>query len=57
MAVSKELEEKLSRKLDRVREPMKETLTAFGKCLSEGVDKSKSSCDKVLKSVLYLVSI
>ncbi|KAJ4931691.1 hypothetical protein JOQ06_010131, partial [Pogonophryne albipinna] len=51
--VSIELEEKLSPELDKVREPMKETLTAFEKCLSEGVDKSKSSCDKVLKSVLY----
>ncbi|XP_033998827.1 nuclear GTPase SLIP-GC-like isoform X3 [Trematomus bernacchii] len=52
-AVSIELEEKLSLELDKVREPMKETLMAFEKCLSEGVDKSKSSCEKVLKSVLY----
>ncbi|KAL3053752.1 hypothetical protein OYC64_006137 [Pagothenia borchgrevinki] len=52
-AVSMELEEKLSLELDKVREPMKETLMAFEKYLSEGVEKSKSSCEKVLKSVLY----
>ncbi|XP_033945139.1 nuclear GTPase SLIP-GC-like [Pseudochaenichthys georgianus] len=51
--VCKGLEEKLSLELDKVREPMGKTLMAFEKCLSEGVDKSKSSCDKVLKSVLY----
>jgi len=56
-AVSLELEEKLSLELDKVREPVKETLMAFEKCLSEGVEKSKSSCEKVLKSVLYPVSI
>ncbi|XP_063759070.1 nuclear GTPase SLIP-GC-like isoform X5 [Eleginops maclovinus] len=51
--VSIELEEKLQHELDKVREPMQETLTAFEKSLSEGVEKSKSSCEKVLKSVLY----
>jgi len=55
--VCKELEKKLSHELDKVREPMEETLTAFERCLSEGVEKSKSSCYKVLKSVLYPVSI
>ncbi|KAJ4942426.1 hypothetical protein JOQ06_012292 [Pogonophryne albipinna] len=40
--VSIELEESLSRELDNVRKPMKETLTAFEKCLSEGVEQSKS---------------
>ncbi|XP_034075651.1 nuclear GTPase SLIP-GC-like [Gymnodraco acuticeps] len=52
-AVSIELEEKLSHELDKVREPMKETLTVFGRCLSGGVETSQSSCEKVLKSVLY----
>ncbi|XP_034075640.1 nuclear GTPase SLIP-GC-like [Gymnodraco acuticeps] len=51
--VCKELEEKLSHELDKVKKPMKETLTAFERCLSEGVEKSKGSCEKVLKSVLY----
>ncbi|XP_010775622.1 nuclear GTPase SLIP-GC-like [Notothenia coriiceps] len=32
---------------------MKETVMAFKKCLSEGVEKSKSSFEEVLKSVLY----
>ncbi|KAF3846365.1 hypothetical protein F7725_003443 [Dissostichus mawsoni] len=49
--VCKELEKKLSHEHDR--EPVEETLTAFERCLSEGVEKSKSSCEKVLKSVLY----
>ncbi|KAF3846364.1 hypothetical protein F7725_003442 [Dissostichus mawsoni] len=53
MAVSIELEKKLSHELYKVREPVEETLTAFERCLSEGVGTSKSSCDKVLKSVLY----
>ncbi|KAI9514761.1 hypothetical protein NQZ68_030951 [Dissostichus eleginoides] len=52
-AVSIELEENLSHELYKVSEPMKETLMAFEKCLSEGVETSKSSCDKDLKSVLY----
>ncbi|XP_033998838.1 nuclear GTPase SLIP-GC-like isoform X2 [Trematomus bernacchii] len=51
--VCKELEKKLSHELDKVREPMEETLMAFERCLSEGVETSKSSCYKVLKSVLY----
>ncbi|KAL3053755.1 hypothetical protein OYC64_006140 [Pagothenia borchgrevinki] len=52
-AVFIELEENLSLELDKVREPMKETVMAFKKCLSGGVEKSKSSSEKVLKSVLY----
>ncbi|KAK5885005.1 hypothetical protein CesoFtcFv8_018763 [Champsocephalus esox] len=52
MAVSIELEGKLSLELDKVRKPMEETLTAFEKCLSEGVEKSKGSCEEDLKSVL-----
>ncbi|KAI4822892.1 hypothetical protein KUCAC02_008413 [Chaenocephalus aceratus] len=51
-AVSIELEGKLSLELDKVRKPMEETLTAFEKCLSEGVEKSKGSCEEDLKSVL-----
>ncbi|KAL3055673.1 hypothetical protein OYC64_018364 [Pagothenia borchgrevinki] len=51
--VCKELEKKLICELHEVRETMKATLKAFEKCLSGGVKKSKSSCEKVLKSVLY----
>ncbi|XP_034086207.1 nuclear GTPase SLIP-GC-like [Gymnodraco acuticeps] len=47
------LEKKLICELQEVREAMKATLTAFKKCLSRGVNKSKSSCEKLLKSVLY----
>ncbi|XP_039681442.1 nuclear GTPase SLIP-GC-like isoform X2 [Perca fluviatilis] len=47
------LVEKMKRDLDEVRKPMQETLEAFEKCLSEGVEKSKGSYEKVLKSVLH----
>ncbi|XP_033998828.1 nuclear GTPase SLIP-GC-like isoform X4 [Trematomus bernacchii] len=53
--VCKKLEKNLSGEIklsDKVSEPMEETLMAFERCLSEGVEKSKGSCDKVLKSVL-----
>ncbi|KAJ4931693.1 hypothetical protein JOQ06_010133 [Pogonophryne albipinna] len=54
-SVCKKLEENLRGELtlsDKVSEPMEATLMAFERCLSESVEKSKSSCDKVLKSVL-----
>ena len=51
------LVEKMKRDLDEVRKPMQETLEAFEKCLSEGVEKSKGSYEKVLKSVLHPVRI
>ncbi|XP_068574326.1 nuclear GTPase SLIP-GC-like [Cebidichthys violaceus] len=47
------LQLKMRDELDKVRKPMKETQRAFEKCLSEGVEKSKSSCEKVLESVIY----
>ncbi|KAL3053753.1 hypothetical protein OYC64_006138 [Pagothenia borchgrevinki] len=53
--VCDKLEKNLSGEIklsDKVSEPMEETLMAFERCLSEGVEKSKSSCEKVLKSVL-----
>ncbi|XP_033987979.1 nuclear GTPase SLIP-GC-like isoform X2 [Trematomus bernacchii] len=51
--VCKGLEKELICELHEVRETMNATRKAFEKCLSEGVEKSKSSCDEVLKSVLY----
>ena len=36
---------------------MEEADMTFDKCLSEGVEKSESSCDKVLKSILQPVRI
>ncbi|XP_044037081.1 nuclear GTPase SLIP-GC-like isoform X3 [Siniperca chuatsi] len=51
--VCTELEEKMRHELDRVRKPMEEAHEAFEKCLNEGVEKSKSSCERVLKSVLH----
>ncbi|XP_029292881.1 nuclear GTPase SLIP-GC-like [Cottoperca gobio] len=51
--VCKDLEEELKQELDKVRKPIEETFQAFEKCLSEGVEKSKSSCEKDLKSVIH----
>ncbi|XP_044037104.1 nuclear GTPase SLIP-GC-like isoform X2 [Siniperca chuatsi] len=51
--VCTELEEKMRHELDKVRKPMEEAHEAFEKCLNEGVEKSKSSCERVLKSVLH----
>ncbi|XP_068574471.1 nuclear GTPase SLIP-GC-like isoform X2 [Cebidichthys violaceus] len=51
-AVYTVLQHKMRDELDKVRKPMKETYLAFEKCLSEGVEKSKSSCEKVLESVI-----
>ncbi|KAI4822893.1 hypothetical protein KUCAC02_008414 [Chaenocephalus aceratus] len=50
--VCEKLEKNLSDELDKVKKPMDETVMAFARCLSEGVEKSKSSCEKVLKTVL-----
>ncbi|XP_075942818.1 nuclear GTPase SLIP-GC-like [Anarhichas minor] len=52
-AVYTVLQQKMRVELDKVRKPMKETYQAFEKCLSEGVEKSKSSCEKALKSVIH----
>ncbi|XP_032393730.1 nuclear GTPase SLIP-GC isoform X2 [Etheostoma spectabile] len=48
-----ELEERMDHELDEVRKPMNEICQAFEKCLSEGVEKSNGSWEKVLKSVLH----
>nr|XP_046271395.1 nuclear GTPase SLIP-GC-like isoform X2 [Scatophagus argus] len=48
-----ELEKTICDELDKVRKPIEEAYEAFEKCLSEGVEKSLSSCEKVLKSTLY----
>ncbi|XP_030262970.1 nuclear GTPase SLIP-GC-like [Sparus aurata] len=50
--VWKDLEEKISHGLVKVKRPIEEAYVTFEKCLSEGVEKSESSCDKVLKSIL-----
>ncbi|XP_075938971.1 nuclear GTPase SLIP-GC-like [Anarhichas minor] len=52
-AVYTVLQQKMRDELDKVRKPMEETYQAFEKCLSEGVEKSKSSCEKALKSVIH----
>ncbi|XP_068574328.1 nuclear GTPase SLIP-GC-like isoform X2 [Cebidichthys violaceus] len=52
-AVYTVLQLKMRDELDKVRKPMKETYLTFEKCLSEGVEKSISSCEKVLKSVIH----
>ncbi|XP_070838275.1 nuclear GTPase SLIP-GC-like [Chaetodon trifascialis] len=50
--VCKDLEENMRRELDKVRKPMEEAYEAFEECLSEGVEKSKSSCQRDMESVL-----
>lgn len=52
-----DLEEDIRHELEKVRKPMEEACNAFEKCLSKGVEKSKSSCERVLKSVLHPVRI
>ncbi|KAM8723461.1 nuclear GTPase SLIP-GC-like [Acanthopagrus schlegelii] len=50
--VCKDLKEKISHELKKVRRPIEAAYMTFEKCLSEGVEKSESSCDEVLKSIL-----
>ncbi|XP_054464146.1 nuclear GTPase SLIP-GC-like [Anoplopoma fimbria] len=52
-AVCTDLIQKMKDELDKIRKPMEETYQAFEKCLSEGVEKSKSLLEKVLKSVIH----
>ncbi|KAM6913306.1 nuclear GTPase SLIP-GC-like [Lycodopsis pacificus] len=52
-AVCKVLQQKMSDELGKVKKPMEETYQAFEKCLSEGVEESKRSCENILKSVIY----
>ncbi|KAK2893847.1 hypothetical protein Q8A73_016331 [Channa argus] len=42
-----------ARSTDVVKESMEETYSAFEKCLSEGVEKSKTLCEAKLKKFLY----
>ncbi|XP_054861457.1 nuclear GTPase SLIP-GC-like isoform X1 [Amphiprion ocellaris] len=50
--VCRDLEENMRRELSKVRKPMEEAYHLFEKCLKEGVQTSKTSCDKTLKSIL-----
>ncbi|XP_070778952.1 nuclear GTPase SLIP-GC-like [Enoplosus armatus] len=47
------LEENMRHELDKVRKPMEEAYKTFEKCLTEGVEKSKDSYERVLNSILY----
>ncbi|XP_051797134.1 nuclear GTPase SLIP-GC-like [Acanthochromis polyacanthus] len=51
--VCRDLEENMRRELSKVRKPMEETYHMFEQRLKEGVQTSKTSCDKALKSILY----
>ncbi|XP_039681452.1 nuclear GTPase SLIP-GC-like isoform X1 [Perca fluviatilis] len=51
--VCTDLDKKMKDELDKVRKPMEEAYKAFEKCLSEGVERSTSSCESVLKSFLH----
>ncbi|XP_050929827.1 nuclear GTPase SLIP-GC isoform X6 [Lates calcarifer] len=51
--VCAKLEATMKHELDRVRKPMEEAYEAFEKCLVEGVEKSKRSCEGNLKSILH----
>nr|XP_020475476.1 nuclear GTPase SLIP-GC-like [Monopterus albus] len=53
MDVYKNLEAKLKQELDEVRKSVKKSNEAFDRCLTEGVEKSKSFCEEKLKSILY----
>ncbi|KAF1379495.1 hypothetical protein PFLUV_G00176640 [Perca fluviatilis] len=46
--VCTDLDKKMKDELDKVRKPMEEAYKAFEKCLSEGVERSKSSCESDL---------
>nr|XP_033500418.1 nuclear GTPase SLIP-GC-like isoform X1 [Epinephelus lanceolatus] len=51
--VCRELEEKMKQELKKIRQPMQKTYDTFERCLTEGVKKSKSSWERLLKSVLH----
>uniref|UniRef100_A0AAQ5YEP7 Dynamin N-terminal domain-containing protein n=1 Tax=Amphiprion ocellaris TaxID=80972 RepID=A0AAQ5YEP7_AMPOC len=50
--VCRDLEENMKRELSKVRKPMEEAYDKFEKRLKAGVQKSKTSCDITLKSIL-----
>ncbi|XP_049418342.1 nuclear GTPase SLIP-GC-like [Epinephelus fuscoguttatus] len=51
--VCRELEEKMKQELQKIRLSMQKTYDTFERCLTEGVEKSKSSWERLLKEVLY----
>ncbi|XP_056256742.1 nuclear GTPase SLIP-GC-like [Seriola aureovittata] len=51
--VCTELEENMRQELEKVRKPMEEASEAFEKCLTEGVENSKRSCEAKLNSILH----
>ncbi|KAM7386879.1 hypothetical protein PAMA_009485 [Pampus argenteus] len=53
MDVCSHVEEMMRQELNKVRKPMEEACHAFEQCLSEGVESSKGSYEKRLKSFLY----
>ncbi|KAK2833468.1 hypothetical protein Q5P01_017357 [Channa striata] len=50
---STDLEENLRQELEKVRKSMEETYSTFERCLSDGVEKSKTSCEADLMKILY----
>ncbi|XP_028268249.1 nuclear GTPase SLIP-GC-like isoform X2 [Parambassis ranga] len=52
-AVCAELEHNLNLQICKVKTVMAETYKAFQKCLDAGVERSRRSCEKELKSFLY----
>ncbi|XP_039681444.1 nuclear GTPase SLIP-GC-like isoform X2 [Perca fluviatilis] len=51
--VCTDLDKKMKDELDKVRKPMEEAYKVFEKCLSEGVERSKGSCESDLMSVIH----
>ncbi|XP_026181788.1 nuclear GTPase SLIP-GC-like isoform X1 [Mastacembelus armatus] len=52
-AVCRQLEGKIRNELDEVRKSMEVANMTFEKCLTEGVEKSKRSCEENLRSIIY----
>ncbi|XP_067332137.1 nuclear GTPase SLIP-GC-like isoform X2 [Channa argus] len=52
-ALNSYIQQKISCELEKVKESMEETYSAFEKCLTEGVEKSKTLCEAKLKKFLY----
>uniref|UniRef100_A0A665V3J5 Nuclear GTPase SLIP-GC-like n=1 Tax=Echeneis naucrates TaxID=173247 RepID=A0A665V3J5_ECHNA len=51
--VHTQLQTTLREELDKIRKALGEVYMDFKKCLTEGVEKSKDSCEKKLNSVLF----
>ncbi|XP_067332132.1 nuclear GTPase SLIP-GC-like isoform X1 [Channa argus] len=54
--VCTDLEEKIVLRLEKVRKSMEESYSAFEKCLNEGVEKSKTSCEANINNILHTKS-